>query len=53
MARYSASEELRETVDCFLDCQEIGDEPKYMTKQVVDFRESWHPAQSESLKARS
>ena len=36
-ARYSASVEEQETVDCFLEDQEIGFEPRKTSIPVVDF----------------
>ena len=50
-ARYSASVEDRETVDCFLEDQEIGLEPRKITIPVVDFLSVGSPAQSASEKA--
>lgn len=51
MARYSASDEERETVDCFLDFQEIGDLPKRRMYPVTERRVSIQEPQSESKKA--
>ena len=39
-ARYSASDELHETVFCFLDCHETREEPKYTTNPVIERLES-------------
>ena len=50
-ARYSASVDDRETVDCFLEDQEIGLEPRKTKMPVVDFLSDGSPAQSASEKA--
>ena len=50
-ARYSASMEERETVDYFLEDQEIGLEPRKTKMPVVDFLSDGLPAQSASEKA--
>lgn len=52
-ARYSASEEERDTVVCFLERQEMRDAPRKMQKPVTDLRVKEQEAQSESLKALS
>jgi hypothetical protein len=49
MALYLASEEDRETTDCFLLFHEIKEEPRRKTKPETDLRESLHAAQSESV----
>lgn len=51
MARYSASEEDRDTVLCFLDFHEIGELPKRTTYPVIECRVSGQEAQSESENA--
>jgi hypothetical protein len=48
MARYSTSTEDRDTTDCFLDFQEIKDEPRNMQKPETERLVSGHDAQSES-----
>lgn len=45
--RYSASVELRETVDCFLVAQEIGFAPKTIRNAEVERLSIESPAQSE------
>lgn len=50
-ARYSASDEERERVDCFLAHQLIKEEPRKTQEPMIDFSVSEHSAQSESLKA--
>ena len=50
-AQYSASVEDHETVDCFLEDQEIGLEPRKITMPVVDFLSVGSLAQSTSEKA--
>ena len=50
-ARYSASVDDREIVDCFLEDQEIGLEPRKTKMLVVDFLSDGSPAQSTSEKA--
>lgn len=52
-AQYSASEELRETVGCFFERQEMREGPRYTENPVMERRVSRQPAQSESLKALS
>ena len=47
-ALYSASMEERVTVFCFLDFQQMSEEPKITQKPVMDFRVSGHLAQSKS-----
>ena len=49
-ARYSASVEELETVDCFLEDQEIGFEPRKTSIPVVDFLSMGSPTQSASEK---
>lgn len=39
-AWYSASADKRETVDCFLDFQEINESPRKIQKPVMDLLES-------------
>ena len=51
MDLYSASEEERDRVSCFLDFRQIKDYPRNMQKPVVDRRVSGQEAQSESQKA--
>lgn len=51
IARYSASAEEREMVDCFLDFQETKASPRKIQKPVVDFQESGQAVQSASEKA--
>ena len=48
IARYSASLELLESVDCFLDFQDTGDLPNNNTYPVTDLLVLGHAAQSES-----
>jgi hypothetical protein len=48
MARHSTSTEDRDTTDCFLDFQEIKDEPKNMQKPEIEHLVSGHDDQSES-----
>ena len=50
-ARYSASVDDRKTVDCFLEDQEIGLEPRKTKMPVVAFLSDGSPAQSASEKA--
>ena len=50
-ARYSALVDERETVDCFLEDQEIGLEPRKTKMLVVDFLSDGSPAQFASEKA--
>ena len=50
-ARYSTSVKERETVDYFLEDQEIGLEPRKTNILVVDFLSVGSPAQSASEKA--
>ncbi|PHT49876.1 hypothetical protein CQW23_09623 [Capsicum baccatum] len=45
---YSTSAELRETVCCFFDFQEIKDSPNFTAKPVTDFLVFGYAAQSES-----
>jgi len=52
-ARYSASEELFETVGCFFEHQEMSDGPRYIENPVMERLVSRQLAQSESLKALS
>lgn len=52
-AHYSASEEDRETVVCFLERHETKDEPRNMQNPVMERRVVKHEAQSESLKAKT
>ena len=49
-AQYSAFVEEHETVDCFLEDQEIGIEPRKITMPVVDFLSVGSLAQSASEK---
>lgn len=51
MARYSASADDLEMVDCFLALHETKESPKKMQKPVVDFLESGHAPQSALEKA--
>jgi hypothetical protein len=53
MARYSASAEDLETVDCFLYFQDIKELSRKTQKLVMDRLVSTQPAQSESQKAFS
>ena len=53
MALYLASAEDLETIDCFLERQEMRESPRNMQKPVTERRVSEHPAQSESQKALS
>ena len=48
MTRYLALAEDLETMDCFLECQEMRESPKKMRKPVTDLWVSEHLAQSES-----
>ena len=50
-ARYSALVDERDTVDCFLEDQEIGLEPRKTKMLVVDFLSDGSPAQFASEKA--
>jgi hypothetical protein len=45
--------EERETMFCFLDFQQMSEDPKITQKPVMDFRVSGHLAQSESAKPYS
>lgn len=47
-ARYSASADERETVDCHLDFHEIDEAFKKIQNHVVDFHVSRHEPQSAS-----
>nr|GMC66577.1 CTTNBP2 N-terminal-like protein [Ipomoea batatas] len=47
-ARYSASEDERDTVICFFDLHDMRDDPRKMQKPVIDLRVSLQAAQSES-----
>lgn len=51
MARYSASEEERDTVGCFYDFQLVGELPRSITYPDMERRVSEHAPQSESVKA--
>ena len=53
MALYSASPEDLETIDCFLECQEMRESPRKTQNPVTDLRVSEQPAQLESQKALS
>ena len=53
MALYSASTEDLETIDCFLEHQEIKESPRKTQKRVTDVRVSEQPTHSESQKALS
>lgn len=53
IARYSDSAEDMETVGCFLDFQDISDEPKNIQYPVVDRLLSLQDPQSASVKALS
>ncbi|MFS7909786.1 hypothetical protein Hanom_Chr02g00098591 [Helianthus anomalus] len=53
IARYSASAEDLEMVDCFLLFHEIRELPKKTQKPVIDFLVFTHLPQSESAKALS
>jgi hypothetical protein len=48
-ARYSASDEDLETVNCFLDFQQTRDWPMKKQKPVIDLLVSGQPPQSASL----
>ena len=52
-ARYSASVDERDTTFCFLDFQQMREDPRMMQKPVTDLLVSGHLAQSESAKADS
>lgn len=45
--------EERETVFCFLDFQQMSEDPRITQNPVIDFRVSGHLAQSESAKPYS
>lgn len=49
--RYSASAKLREIVGCFLDFQEMEEDPNLMRYPVTDRRVFGQDAQSSSQKA--
>ena len=51
MALYLASVEDLETIDCFLERQEMRESPRNIQNPVTDRQVSKHPAQSESQKA--
>ena len=53
MDMYSASVELRDTVGCFLDFQEIREYLRQMQKPVINLRVSEQVAKSEYEKALS
>lgn len=48
MAQYSASAEDQETVVCFLDLHEMGEEPNIMQQPVIERHVFGQLAQSES-----
>ena len=50
-ARYSASAEERDIVDCFLAFQDTRESPRKIQKPVMDFLELGRDAQSASEKA--
>lgn len=50
---YSTSTKERDAICCFLDFQEMGEEPKNTQKLEIEWRVSRHVAQSESANALS
>ena len=50
---YSTSTEERDAICCFLDFQEMSEEPKNTQKLEIEWRISGHVAQSESANALS